>query len=121
MATYVVTLKPGLEQSGKSRSAKRTVSVVAPDGQTAMQIAEGKGWSAVRAVPEVEKRKSRLKPFPRKPLIVMCNSLAAMLDAQIPLPRALEFYNARVNKDDQRLTLKSIATAVDRGDENYKA
>src|SRR5260370_30379315 len=51
----------------------------------------------------------------------MCNSLAAMLDAQIPLPRALEFYNARLSKEDLRLTLKSIATAVDRGDDNYKA
>jgi type IV pilus assembly protein PilC len=121
VATYVVTLTPALEKSAKRSGEKRTISVVAPDGQTAMQIAEGKGWSAVRAVPEVEKRKSRIKPFPRKPLIVMCNSVAAMLDAQIPLPRALEFYNARVNKDDQRLTLKSIATAVDRGDENYKA
>jgi general secretion pathway protein F len=86
-----------------------------------MQIAEGKGWSAVGAVPEVEKKKRRINPFPRKPLIVMCNSLAAMLDAQIPLPRALEFYNARLSKEDLRLTLKSIATAVDRGDDNYKA
>src|SRR5260370_26240449 len=51
----------------------------------------------------------------------MCNSLAAMLDAQIPLPRALEFYNARLSREDWRLTLKSIATAVDRGDDNYKA
>jgi type II secretory pathway component PulF len=121
MATYVVTLQPALEKSGKSRADKRTVSVVAPDGRTAMQIAEGKGWSAVKAVPEVEKQKKRIQPFPRKPLIVMCNSLAAMLDAQIPLPRALEFYNARLGKEDLRLTLKSIATAVDRGDDNYKA
>src|SRR5260370_27381326 len=121
MATYVVTLQPGIEKSGKRRAAKRTVSVVAPDGRTAMQIAEEKGWSAVTAVPEVEKQKKRIKPFPRKPLIVMCNSLAAMLDAQIPLPRALEFYNARLSKEDLRLTLKSIATAVDRGDDNYKA
>src|SRR4029077_6311909 len=37
------------------------------------------------------------------------------------LPRALEFYNARLGKEDLRLTLKSVATAVDRGDDNYKA
>jgi type IV pilus assembly protein PilC len=121
MATYVVTLKPGLEKGSKGKTEKRTVSVVAPDGRTAMQIAEGKGWSAVQAVPEVDKQKKRIKPFPRKPLIVMCNSLAAMLDAQIPLPRALEFYNARLSKEDLRLTLRSIAAAVDRGDENHKA
>jgi type II secretory pathway component PulF len=121
VATYVVTLKPGLEKSRKSRAEKRTVSVVAPDGRTAMQIAEGKGWSAVQAVPEAEQQKKRIRPFPQKALIVMCRSLAAMLDAQIPLPRALEFYNARLNKEDQRLTLKSIAMAVDRGDDNHKA
>ena len=121
MATYVVTLNSGLEKNGKTRAENRTVSVIAPDSRTAMQIAEGKGWSAVRAVPEVEKQKKRTKPFPRKPLIVMCNSVAAMLDAQIPLPRALEFYNARLSKEDLRLTLKSVAAAVDRGDHNYKA
>jgi type IV pilus assembly protein PilC len=121
MATYVVTLKPGLEKGSKGKTEKRTVSVVAPDDRTAMQIAEGKGWSAVHAVREVEKQKKRFKPFPRKSLIVMCNSLAAMLDAQIPLPRALEFYNARLSKEELRLTLKSIAAAVDRGDENHKA
>src|SRR5260221_10920248 len=86
-----------------------------------MQIAEGKGWSALRAVPEVEKAQKRIKPFPRKPLTVMCTSLAAMLNAQIPLPRALEFYLLRLRYEDQRLTLKSVATAVDRGDDNYKA
>src|SRR4029077_20776198 len=51
----------------------------------------------------------------------LCNSVAAMLDAQIPLPRALEFYNARLTKEDLRLTLRSIAAAVDRGDDNHKA
>jgi type IV pilus assembly protein PilC len=121
VATYVVTLKPGLEKAGKNRVEKRTVSVVAPDSRTAMQIAEGKGWSAVQAIPEVEKQRKRITPFPRKPLIVMCKSLAAMLDAQIPLPRALEFYNARLTKEDLRLTLKSVAAAVDRGDDNHKA
>jgi type IV pilus assembly protein PilC len=121
MATYVVTLQPGLAKNGKTRAENRTVSVISPDSRTAMQIAEGKGWSAVRAVPEVEKRKKRIKPFPRKPLIVMCTSVAAMLDAQIPLPRALEFYNARLSKEDLRLTLKSVAAAVDRGDDNHKA
>ncbi len=121
MATYVVTLKPALENSGRILADQRTVSVVAPDGRTAMQIAEGKGWSALRAVPEVEKAQKRIKPFPRKPLTVMCTSLAAMLNAQIPLPRALEFYLLRLRYEDQRLTLKSVATAVDRGDDNYKA
>jgi type II secretory pathway component PulF len=121
MATYIVTLQTGLEKYGKSRAKNRTVSLIAPDSRTAMQIAEGKGWSAVRAIPQVEKQKKRIKPFPRKPLIVMCNSVASMLDAQIPLPRALEFYNARVNREDLRLTLKSVAAAVDRGDHNYKA
>ena len=121
MATYVVTLQTGFEKYGKTRAENRTVSVTAPDSRTAMQIAEGKGWSAVRAIPEVEKQKKRIKPFPRKPLIAMCNSVVAMLDAQIPLPRALEFYNARVSKEDLRLTLKSVAAAVDRGDHNYKA
>ena len=121
MATYVVTLATGLEKYGKNRAENRTVSVTAPDSRTAMQIAEGKGWSAVRAILHVEKQKQRIKPFPRKPLIAMCNSVAAMLDAQIPLPRALEFYNARVSKEDLRLTLKSVAAAVDRGDDNYKA
>jgi len=121
MATYVVTLKTGLDKNGKTRAENRTVSVIAPDSRTAMQIAEGKGWSSVRAVPEAEKKKKRVKAFPRKPLIVMCNSVAAMLDAQIPLPRALEFYNARLTKEDLRLTLKSVAAAVDRGDDNYKA
>ena len=51
----------------------------------------------------------------------MCKSLAAMLDAQIPLPKALEFYNAHLTREDLRLTLKSIAAAVDRGDEVHKA
>ena len=44
-----------------------------------------------------------------------------MLDAQIPLPRALEFYNARVSKEDLRKTLQSVAAGVDRGDDNHKA
>ena len=51
----------------------------------------------------------------------MCKSLAAMLDAQIPLPKALDFYNAHLTREDLRLTLKSIAVAVDRGDEVHKA
>ena len=44
-----------------------------------------------------------------------------MLDAQIPLPKALEFYNAHLTREDLRLTLKSISVAVDRGDEVHKA
>jgi type II secretory pathway component PulF len=121
MATYVVTLKHGLGKTGKSRNSNRTVRVVASDGKTARQIAETKGWSAILAVPEAEKQKIRATPFPRKPLIVMCKSLAAMLDAQIPLPKALEFYNSHLTKEDLRLTLRSIAAAVDRGDEVHRA
>ena len=121
MATYVVTLKQGLGKNGKSRTQNRTVKVVASDGKTARQIAETKGWAATLAVPEAENKKTKAAPFPRKPLIVMCKSLAAMLDAQIPLPKALEFYNAHLTREDLRLTLKSIAAAVDRGDEVHKA
>jgi type II secretory pathway component PulF len=121
MATYVVTLKRGLAAAGKNSTSNRVVKVAAPDGKTAMQIAESGGWSSIRAVPELETKTKRVEPFPRKPLIVLCNSVAAMLDAQIPLPRALEFYTARVVKEDLRLTLKSIAVAVDRGDDNHKA
>ena len=121
MATYVVTLKHGFGKTGKARPENRTVKVVAPDSKTARQIAETEGWSAIQAVPAAEGRTKRVIPFPRKPLIVMCKSLAAMLDAQIPLPKALEFYNARLTREDLRLTLKSISVAVDRGDEVHKA
>src|SRR5580704_5284126 len=126
MATYVVTLKHGFGKTGKAKTSKartenRTVKVVAADSKSARQIAETEGWSAVQAVPETESRTKRVTPFPRKPLIVMCKSLAAMLDAQIPLPKALDFYNAHLTKEDLRLTLKSIAVAVDRGDEVHKA
>ncbi len=121
MATYVVTLKQGLGKNGKAGTQNRTVKVVASDSKTARQIAETKGWAATLAVPEAENKKTRAAPFPRKPLIVMCKSLAAMLDAQIPLPKALDFYNAHLTREDLRLTLKSIAAAVDRGDEVHKA
>jgi type II secretory pathway component PulF len=121
MATYVVTLKHGLGKTGKAKTENRTVKVSAPDGRTARQIAESDGWSAIQAVPAKEAQKKRFDPFPRKPLIVMCKSLAAMLDAQIPLPKALDFYNAHLTREDLRLTLKSIAVAVDRGDEVHKA
>jgi type IV pilus assembly protein PilC len=122
MATYVVTLKHGFGKTGKARPENRTVTVTAPDSKSARQIAEVDGWSAIQAVPAAESGKKRfVSPFPRKPLIVMCKSLAAMLDAQIPLPRALDFYNAHLTREDLRLTLKSIAVAVDRGDEVHKA
>jgi type IV pilus assembly protein PilC len=121
MATYVVTLKHGFGGTGKAKPENRTVKVVAPDSKSARRIAETDGWSAIQAVPTTEDKKIRNVPFPRKPLIVMCKSLAAMLDAQIPLPKALEFYNAHLTREDLRLTLKSIAVAVDRGDEVHKA
>jgi type II secretory pathway component PulF len=121
MATYVVTLKHGFGKTGKTKLENRTVKVSAPDGRTARQIAESEGWSAIQAVPATEAQKRRFNPFPRKPLIVMCKSLAAMLDAQIPLPKALDFYNSHLTREDLRLTLKSISVAVDRGDEVHKA
>jgi type IV pilus assembly protein PilC len=121
MATYVVTLKHGFGKTGKTKTENRTVKVIAPDGKSARQIAETEGWSAIQAVPAAESQKKRFNPFPRKPLIVMCKSLAAMLDAQIPLPKALDFYNAHLTREDLRLTLKSISVSVDRGDEVHKA
>jgi type II secretory pathway component PulF len=121
MATYVVTLKQGFGKTSKAKIENRTVRVVAPDSKSARQIAETEGWSAIQAVPAAERQQKRLNPFPRKPLIVMCKSLAAMLDAQIPLPKALDFYNAHLTREDLRLTLKSIAVAVERGDEVHKA
>ena len=117
MATYVVTLN----KAGKGRAEKRAVKVAAPDAKTARSIAESKDWSVTMAVLEPEDAKKKFNPFPRKPLIVMCQSLAAMLDAQIPLPKALEFYNSRLTKEDLRLTLKSISAAISRGDEVHKA
>src|ERR1700738_1844022 len=121
MATHGVTLKHAFGKTGKAKIENRTVKVVASDSKTAREIAETKGWAAVLAVPEAENKKTRVNPFPRKPLIVMCKSLASMLDAQIPLPKALDFYNAHLTREDLRLTLKSIAAAVDRGDEVHKA
>jgi type II secretory pathway component PulF len=126
MATYVVTLKHGFGKTGKAKTSKaktenRTVKVVAADSKSARQIAETEGWSAIQAVPVADSRTKRQSPFPRKPLIVMCKSLASMLDAQIPLPKALDFYNAHLTREDLRLTLKSIAVAVERGDEVHKA
>jgi type II secretory pathway component PulF len=121
MATYVVTLKHGTDKNGKARTENRTIKVIASNSKTARQIAETDGWSAILAVPEADSRKKRFDPFPRKPLIVMCKSVAAMLDAQIPLPKALDFYNERLTREDLRLTLKSISAAVDRGDEVHKA
>jgi len=122
MATYAVTLQKGIDPTRPNqRLETKVLQVLASDSKTAMQIAETEGWSVTKAAPLVEKATKRPNPFPTKPLIVMCNSLAAMLDAQIPLSRALEFYNARLNKPDLRMALKSIAVAVDRGDDNHKA
>jgi type IV pilus assembly protein PilC len=106
----------GFGNLSKTSSARLS----APDNKRAAQAPGAKGLPAVKAVAG-EKSKKGVKPFPTKPLIVLCNSVAAMLDAQIPLPRALEFYNARLTKEDLKQTLKSIAGAVDRGDDNHKA
>jgi type II secretory pathway component PulF len=99
---------------GKIGSARAS----APTNRSASQGA--KSLPAAKTVAG-QKSKKGVKPFPTKPLIVLCNSVAAMLDAQIPLPRALEFYNARLTRQDLKLTLKSIGAAVDRGDDNHKA
>ena len=121
MATYVVTLQHGLGKPGKARSESRKIKINAPDSKTAKQIAEGEGWSAILAVPDADTRKARLSPFPKKALIVLCKSLASMLDAQIPLPKALEFYMQHLEREDLRLALKSISVAVGRGEEVHKA
>ena len=103
MATYVVTLKHGFGKPGKAQSENRKLKVTAPDSKTAKQIAESEGWSAILAVPDAESRKIRVSAFPKKPLIVLCKSLASMLDAQIPLPKALEFYMQHLEREDLRL------------------
>ena len=122
MATYVVTLKHGFGKPGKAQSENRKLKVTAPDSKTAKQIAESEGWSAILAVPDAESRKIPVSPFPQKPLIVLCKSLASMLDAQIPLPKALEFYNATFGTEKiSGSTLKSISVAVGRGEEVHKA
>src|SRR5262245_12631688 len=106
----------GFGNLSKTSSARLS----APDSKKAVQIPGAKGMPAARAA-EVQKSKGKVEPFPLKPLIVLFNSVSAMLDANIPLPKALEFYNARLTRQDLRETLKSIAAAVDRGDDNHKA
>ena len=100
MATSISTVNKLSESKGNSRAAN------------------AHGRPAAKAGAAKEKK---AKAFPRKQLIILCNSVAAMLDAQIPLPRALEFYNARVTKPDLKQALQSVATGVDRGDDNHKA
>jgi type II secretory pathway component PulF len=68
-----------------------------------------------------DKKPKRAQPFPRKPLILLCKSLASMLTAQIPLPKALEFYEGRLRYEADKQTLRSVAAAVARGDDNHKA
>jgi type II secretory pathway component PulF len=106
----------GFGNVSKARAARMNT----PDSKRAIQIPGTKGLPAVKAVAG-QKSERGVKPFPTKQSIVLCNSVAAMLDAQIPLSRALEFYSARLTKEDLRLTLKSITVAVDRGDDNHKA
>ncbi|MGA8481958.1 MAG: type II secretion system F family protein, partial [Chthoniobacterales bacterium] len=118
MATDVLTPKASSQKSGKPGRENRGAQLSASESKGAARIADTKGRSKVKAAAEKQKKAT---PFPRKQLIVLCNSVAAMLDAQIPLPRALEFYNARVNKEDLRKTLQSVAAGVDRGDDNHKA
>jgi type II secretory pathway component PulF len=117
MATDVLTPREGSQKAGKVRPENRGTRPNAPDGKKAVGTAE-KTRPVVKAAGEKQKKAT---PFPRKQLIILCNSVAAMLDAQIPLPRALEFYNARVDKEDLRKSIQSIAAGVDRGDDNHKA
>jgi type II secretory pathway component PulF len=118
MAADVLTAKTGSQKGGKSGRENRNAPPSASESKGTARIADTKGRSKVKAAAEKQKKAT---PFPRKQLIVLCNSVAAMLDAQIPLPRALEFYNARVNKEDLRKTLQAVAAGVDRGDDNHKA
>src|ERR1700730_2281325 len=118
MAADVLAPKTSSRKDGKTGREKRGARVSISETKGAARIIETKARSAVKAATEKQKKAT---PFPRKQLIVLCNSVAAMLDAQIPLPRALEFYNARVNKEDLRKTLQSVAAGVDRGDDNHKA
>jgi type IV pilus assembly protein PilC len=101
-----------------SRTGNARVS--APTNKSGIQISGAKGLPVVKPVAD-ERKKSKVRPFPLKQLVVLCNSAAAMLDAQIPLSKTLDFYSARLTREDLRLTLKSIAGAVDRGDDNHKA
>src|ERR1700716_4553380 len=117
MATDVLTPREGSQKGGKVRPENRGARPNAPDGKKAVGTAE-KTRPVVKAAGEKQKKAT---PFPRKQLIILCNSVAAMLDAQIPLPRALEFYNARVNKEDLRKTLQSVAAGAGRCDDNHKA
>src|ERR1700730_18246780 len=118
MAADVLAPKTSSRKDGKTGRENRGARVSISETKGAARIIETKARSAVKAATEKQKKAT---PFPRKQLIVLCNSVAAMLDAQIPLPRALEFYNARVNKEDLRKTLQSVAAGVDRGDDNHKA
>jgi type II secretory pathway component PulF len=118
MATDVLTPKTSSLKGGKPGRENRNAQPSASESKVAARTVETKARPAVKAATEKQKKAT---PFPRKQLIVLCNSVAAMLDAQIPLPRALEFYNARVNKEDLRKTLQSVAAGVDRGDDNHKA
>src|SRR3981081_10299 len=119
MATDVLTPKTSSQKGGKPGRENPSARVSAADSKGAARIAETKTRLTVKAA--AEKKQKKATPFPRKQLIVLCKSVAAMLDAQIPLPRALEFYNARVSKEDLRKTLQSVAAGVDRGDDNHKA
>jgi type II secretory pathway component PulF len=118
MAADVLAPKTSSRKDGKTGRENRGARVSISETKGAARIIETKARSAVKAATEKQKKAT---PFPRKQLIVLCNSVAAMLDAQIPLPRALEFYNARVNKEDLRKTLQAVAAGVDRGDDNHKA
>src|SRR5215469_12748428 len=67
----------GLGNLSKTSSARLS----APDIKRAAQVPGARGLPAAKAVAG-EKSKKGVKPFPTKPLIVLCNSVAAMLDAQ---------------------------------------
>ena len=92
MATYVVTLKQGFGKTGKSRSREnRTVTVVASDSKTPGRSPKQKAGRQFRRFRQRRVKKNGHHPFPRKPLIIMCKSLAAMLDARSRFPRPWSF------------------------------
>jgi type II secretory pathway component PulF len=89
MATRLVTTKPIENRPARSGAANAVPSKdsTAPTNHSGSEVEKGRGVTA--------KKPKRAQPFPRKALILLSKSLAAMLSAQIPLSKALEFYEGR--------------------------
>jgi type II secretory pathway component PulF len=115
MATRLVTTKPIENRPARSGAANAVPSKdsTAPTNHSGSEVEKGRGVTA--------KKPKRAQPFPRKALILLSKSLAAMLSAQIPLSKALEFYEGRLKYEADKRTLRSVASAVSKGDDNYKA